>query len=99
MSKQQIKETWVDPVTIDYSVEDWRQAETTPCLKHLAGDWVWFREQDFFVEDWDKFYEDVDKLCKTSDMFGWWQESQNFIHPCCLFIKRELLNKTDIFGY
>lgn len=95
-SKEQIKETWVDPVPINYGVEDWRQAETIPCLQHLESDWVWFREQDFFVDNWDKFYEDAERLMTECDMFGWQQnDNAPYIHPCCLFIKRELLNKTS----
>jgi len=96
--KEQIKETWAEPVEIDFSTEDWRQAETTPLLKYSDAEWLWFREADFFVDDWDKFYTDVDKLLKTSDMFGWYQYSHfkgGFVHPCCNFIKRELFEKTQ----
>lgn len=94
-SKRVFPETWADPVEIDYGVEDWRQAEVTPLLDYSDSEWVWFTEQDFFVDDWDKFYADIEEAMKTNDMIGWWQESQKFMHPCCLFIKRELLNKTD----
>jgi len=94
-SKEQVKETWVDPVKIDYGVEDWRQAETVPALQHVTSDWIWFREQDFFVDHWDKFYDDVERLMTQCDMFGWEHKSAfSYIHPCCLFIKRELLEKT-----
>lgn len=95
-SKDQIKETWVEPVPIDYGKEDWRMAEVTPCLKHVESEWVYFMEQDFFVEDWDKFYTDVEKLSTECDMFGWAQnDTRPYIHPCSLFIKRELLDRTS----
>lgn len=94
--KQNIKETWADPVAIDYGVEDWRQAETTPLLKYSQSEWLWFREADFFVDNWDKFYEDVGRLSHESDMFGWWHDSVfPYVHPCCLFIKRELFERTS----
>ena len=94
-SKRVILETWVDPLQIDYGKEDWRQAETVPSLKYSDSEWLWFSEQDFFIKNWDIFYEDIDKLTKKSDMFGWWNETHfPYIHPCCLFIKRELFEKT-----
>lgn len=95
-SKEQIKETWVTPVPIDYANEDWRQAETIPALEHVESEWIWFREQDFFVDDWDKFYDDMDRLMETNDIFGWMQnDNVPYVHPCCLFIKRELLDRTS----
>jgi len=94
-SKEQIKETWVDPVEIDFGKEDWRQAETIPCLEHVEADWIWFAEQDFFVDDWDKFFMDVQAQMEEADMIGWWSPSQfPYVHPSCLFIKKETLEKT-----
>lgn len=96
--KSTLKETWVDPVEIDFGKEDWRQAETIPCLNHVESDWIWFSEQDFFVEDWDKFYADVERLMGEADMFGWWVGTAfegGFLHPSCIFMKRELLERTN----
>lgn len=94
--KKVFKETWVNPVSIDYGTEDWRQAETDPCLSYSDSEWIWFCEADFFVKDWNRFFNDIEKTMKTVDMIGWWNETQfPYIHPCCLFIKRELLEKTN----
>lgn len=96
-AKSVIKETWIEREPIDYGVEDWRQAETTPCLKQSDAEWIRFAEQDFFVRDWDKFYADVEKAMQTSDMIGWWNPTHfPYVHPSCLYIKRELLEKTTI---
>lgn len=94
--KRVLPETWVEPVAIDYAKEDWRQAETMPMLPHSESDWLFFTEPDFFVRDWDKFYEDVEKAMQYSDMIGWWNPTHfPYIHPSCLFIKREILEKTS----
>ena len=89
-------ETWVERKPIDYGVTDWRQGETEPCLELSDSEWIWFAEQDFFVRDWDRFFNDAQKLMGKSDMFGWWNETNfPYVHPCCLFIKRELLDRTN----
>lgn len=94
--KKEYPVTWVNPVPIDWSTENWRQAETDPCLKESTAEWVWFSEPDFFVKNWDKFYEDIEKAMKISDMIGWYNPTNfPYVHPCCLFIKRELLEKTS----
>lgn len=95
-AKEQIKETWVDPVSIDYGVEDWRQAETTPMLKHSDAEWLLFMEQDFFVNDWEKLFSDVTKAMQTSDAVGWWNATAfPYLHPCFFLLKRELFEKTQ----
>lgn len=95
-AKKVFPETWVAPVPIEYGVEDWRQAETIPLLAHSNSEWLWFTEQDFFCKNWDKFYEDVERAMKYSDMVGWWNETHfPYMHPSCLFIKREMLEKTN----
>lgn len=87
--------TWVTPVPIDYGKEDWRQAETIPCLAYSNAEWIWFTEQDFFVNDWDKFFADVEKAMQKSDMIGWWNPTNfPYVHPSCIFIKRTMLDKT-----
>lgn len=95
-AKQTIPETWVDPVVIDYGVEDWRQAETDPMLKHVTSDWIWFSEQDFFCKDWEKFFADIERESKTNDLMGLWNPTNfPYYHPSCLIIKTEVLNKTN----
>lgn len=94
-AKESFPETWVAPVSIDYGKEDWRQAETMPCLKYSDAEWLWFTEQDFFVKDWDKFYYDIEQAMQHSDMIGWYNPTHfPYIHPSCLFIKREIFEKT-----
>ena len=88
--------TWVEPVPIDYGVEDWRQAETIPCLKQSDADWILFMEQDFFVKDWDKLYTMLAFNMKFYDAIGWWNETAfPYLHPCFFLIKRELFEKTQ----
>lgn len=88
--------TWVEPKPINYGVEDWRQAETDQCLSYSDAEWIWFSEQDFFVKDWNKFYRDIKEAMKTSDAIGWWNPTHfPYLHPCCLFIKRSVLEKTQ----
>lgn len=94
--KEVFPETWVAPVAIDYGVEDWRQAETIPCLNQSDSDWIMFTEADFFVRDWDMFFEDMRTKSEVSDLMGLWNPTNlPYIHPSCLFIKRELLEKTS----
>ena len=53
-------------------------------------------EQDFFVDDWDNLWQDVEKAAETSDAIGWWNETAfPYLHPCFFLIKRELLDKTQ----
>jgi len=90
-----LRETWVDPEPIDYAVQDWRQAETEPLLKHVESDWIWFSEADFFCKDWDNFFSDLEKESKKRDMMGLWNMTNfPYFHPSCLLIKTEMLNKT-----
>lgn len=94
-----IKEDWVTGHTIDWTAPgvDWRQAETEPMLDHLEGDWVYFNEPDWFVKDYDKFYDAVEKaIAEGADAIGWWNATAfPYLHPACFFIKREILEKTQ----
>lgn len=90
-------ETWVS-TEIDWTTPgiDWRQVETEPLLEKSEAEWILFMEQDFFCDDWDKLWRDVEEAMKTSDMIGWWNPSRfPYIHPCFLLIKREVLDKTN----
>jgi hypothetical protein len=94
--REKFPETWVDPVPIEYGVEDWRQAETIPLLSHVTQDWVLFMEQDFFVDNWYSLWKQVDLAMDRNDAIGWWNATQfPYLHPCFLLIKRELLEKTQ----
>lgn len=95
-AKDQIKEVWVDPVEINWGIEDWRQAETDPCLLRSDSEWIMFNEQDFFCKDWDRFFDDIERIMTSADMSGLWSETHfSYIHPSCLLIKRELLERTN----
>jgi hypothetical protein len=90
-------ETWVvrDP-DLDYIGKDWRQLESEPLVELSDAEWMFFTEADFFVADWGKFFNDVERAMETSDMVGCWSPSQfPYMHPCCLFMKREFFERTD----
>lgn len=96
--REQIQETWINDYVIDWTTPgiDWRQAEVEPCLEKSDADWIWFAEQDFFTPDWDQFFTDIEKSMQTSDMIGYWNNTHfPYVHPCCLLIKREFLDKTQ----
>src|SRR3990167_4778714 len=99
-SKEVLKETWVEGHTINWSEPgiDWRQAEVEPMLELSNSEWVYFNEQDWFVKDWDKFYEAVFKAIDDgADAIGWMNPTNfPYLHPCCFFVKREFLNKTKL---
>lgn len=91
-------ETWVTGHTIDWTTPgiDWRQEETMPCLALSDAEWVLFMEQDFFCDNWDKLWEDVEKASENADMIGWWSNSAfPYVHPCFLLVKRSMLEKTS----
>lgn len=89
-------ETWVKREPIDYGTHDWRQAETEPLVAISDSDWIWFMEADFFVTDWPKFIKDLKAAMEYSDMIGCWNRTNfPYVHPSCLLIKRELLDKTN----
>lgn len=96
-AQKAIQEAWVKDHAIDWTTPniDWRQAEVEPCLKFVESDWIFFTEQDFFCKDWGKLFDDVDKASKTADMIGWWNPTHfPYVHPSCLFIKKEMFDKT-----
>lgn len=97
-AEEQIKETWVLNDVIDWTEPglDWRQREVEPCLELSNSEWILFMEQDFFCDDWDKLWVDVEKAMETADLIGWWNASAfPYIHPCFCLIKRELLDRTN----
>lgn len=95
-AKEVLPETWVELVPIDYGIQDWRQAETDPCIARSDAEWLFFNEQDLFIKDWDKFWDDVEKAMVYSDAIGLWNPTHfPYLHPSCFFIKRELFEKTN----
>jgi len=91
-------ETWVTGDVIDWATPgiDWRQRETEPCLELSESEWILFMEQDFFVEDWDIFWSEIEEVMKTTDAIGWWNKTAYpYLHPCFLLIKRSILDKTN----
>src|SRR3990167_4077114 len=95
---EQIPETWETDHKIDGTTSgiDWRQAETEPMLPLVESEWIYFNEQDWFVKDYDKFYDKVQEAMKTADAIGWWNPTNfPYLHPASFFIKRETLEKTQ----
>lgn len=72
--------------------EDWRNVAVNAGLIHsYNAPWVWFTEQDFYVLD-DKFWFEVYEKSYEFDVIGIAQGPR--LHPACIFIKREALDKT-----
>lgn len=71
--------------------EDWRNKAVNMALSISDNEWVYFTEQDFLPIE--KFWREIDAMAKRVDVFGYYQDQR--LHPCCIFIKRELLNRTS----
>ena len=71
--------------------EDWRNKAINMALTVSNAEWIWFMEEDFFPQN--NFWKEVEDLMKRCDVFGYYQDAR--LHPCCIFIKRELLDKTS----
>jgi len=72
--------------------EDWRNASINSALLHsYNAPWVWFTEQDFFPKDgfWEEVQRMQDEGCNVIAVY-----QGDRMHPCCIFMKREILNKT-----
>lgn len=74
------------------SGEDWRNNAVNRALKHSFSPWVWFTEQDFFPHG-EAFWTVTADLMKYADAIG--IKDSNRLHPCSLFIKRSMLDKTS----
>lgn len=72
--------------------EDWRNVAVNAGLLHsLHSEWLWFTEQDFFIEDLEGFFKVFDATSPNAD-FQWLGVYDGpRLHPCCIFIKRSLL--------
>lgn len=73
---------------------DWRDVATNLALLHsYNAEWIWFTEQDFIITDSDKFFEAIDKAeANGFEIMAHYNGDR--MHPCSIFIKRTLLNKT-----
>jgi hypothetical protein len=84
---------FLDAPQPDYKIgEDWRNVAINSMLLHsYNAPWIWFTEQDFYPGE--GFWEEVEKLENEGcDVIAVYQG--NRMHPCCIFIKREALQKT-----
>lgn len=74
-----------DPVSGD---QDWRNVATNKALLYSDSEWVFFTEQDFFWNQgfWNEVFKKDNeyKVVKVGDR----------VHPCCIIIKRSLLDNT-----
>lgn len=94
--KQYIKEamakdrvTFVEPEP-SKAGSDWRNVAINSALPLSDSEWIYFCEQDFIPAE--GFWREVHDLQTRVDVFGHYQGDR--LHPCCLFIKRELLDRT-----
>lgn len=71
--------------------DDWRNIAVNNGLRVSDAEWVMFMEEDFFPHE--GFWDVVENLSKQGDVFGFFQDTR--LHPCCIFIKRALLNRTS----
>lgn len=73
--------------------QDWRDVAMKKALSYSRSEWVWFTEQDFTPEE--GFWNFVNMaIINGSDLV--YVLDQVRIHPCCLFIKRAVLDKTSL---
>lgn len=73
------------------SGQDWRNVAVNAGLQHsLHSQWIWFTEQDFFPKH--GFFEEVEHY-SDHDYIGVLEGKRT--HPASLFVKREILNKTQ----
>lgn len=71
---------------------DWRSSAVNAALAQSKAEWVWFTEQDFFIEDPEAFFKRVDDLSTKNDFL--YVTEQDRVHPACMFVKREFIDKT-----
>lgn len=73
--------------------EDWRNIAVNEGLREsLNSEWVWFTEQDFFVNE--GFWDVMSKIMDDKKVGSIGVKSGNRLHPCSLFIRRSVLGKT-----
>jgi len=72
----------------------WRHNAINTALRYSKNPWIWFTEMDFFVKE-DFFFVRMFEKAEKCDGVGY--RSSERIHPACLLVKRETVNKTDCF--
>jgi hypothetical protein len=72
--------------------QDWRNVAVNLALKHSDNEWVFFTEQDFFYEK--DLLEYVQNSRTVDSCIGVLVGLR--LHPCCIFIKRKLLDSTSL---
>lgn len=78
------------------SGNDWRNVAVNAALEQSKADWVWFTEQDFMITD-PQFWELVESAMIDKDVIG--VDVSGRLHPCSIFAKRAVINKTKrMFG-
>lgn len=78
-----------DPVAGD---QDWRNVAVNKGLKESTANWVLFLEQDFIPRE--GFWLEVSRNIQMHyDAFG--VNADGRLHPCCIFAKRSLIEKTS----
>lgn len=70
--------------------DDWRNIAVNKGLSLSNAEWVWFTEQDFLPSK--NLWEELQNA-PVSDIYYASQDGR--MHPCCIFIKRDVLNKTS----
>ena len=71
--------------------DDWRNIAINKALKYSNSEWVWFTEEDFTPMG--NFWAEIEDFMKRVDVFGYYQDAR--LHPCCIFIKRKILEHTS----
>lgn len=74
--------------------EDWRNLSVNRALLHsYNSEWIWFTEQDFLIINESLFWDEIYlKVAMGFDVIG--IAEQGRLHPACIFVKRDILNKT-----
>lgn len=92
MSKDWVLFADCPPITAG---QDWRNvAINHALLQSYNAEWIWFTEQDFIITDPDAFWDGVNDSVLHGSEFIAVKEGDR-IHPCSLFVRRDLLNKTN----
>jgi hypothetical protein len=72
--------------------EDWRNIAVNKALDLSSSEWVWFLEQDLFI-DTELFLPKVKKYMKKYDVIGY-MDGITRLHPSNLWVKKEYIDKT-----
>lgn len=85
--------TFIDSPKVEPD-QDWRNVAVNAALEVSDAPWVWFTEQDFFVINHDRFWPKVREAREFHKVVGLREKASGRLHPCCLFVKRGLINRT-----